>query len=250
MSQKLVYSLNMCSPLSKVFLLITTILVTVSVRTAVGFQNTANFPPRFVSTDGSGGSGGEIVVRVKEGSADLGKEIVRLAGEDPDGDPLTFGVLRTIGADIVRVENVPVNGAIVYLQKELDRETRDSYTVVLTLTDGKLGKGNFITKSMLIIVEDINDNEPVFRPFRTTVTLSEDSRPGLVDTVEAYDPDEGRFGQVLYRLQEVDKEASAPDTFAIETVEGKGVISLVDQLDYERKSLYQLRILAIVSNSS
>lgn len=54
---------------------------------------------------------------------------------------------------------------------------------------------------MLIIVEDINDNEPVFRPFRTTVALSEDSRPGLVETVEAYDPDDGRFGQVLYRLQ-------------------------------------------------
>lgn len=48
-------------------------------------------------------------------------------------------------------------------------------------------------------------------------------------------------------FQEVDKEPNSPETFAIETVEGKGVISLVDQLDYERKSLYQLRILAIVS---
>lgn len=54
---------------------------------------------------------------------------------------------------------------------------------------------------MLIIVEDINDNEPVFRPFRTTVSLSEKTRPGIVETVEAFDQDEGRFGQVLYQLQ-------------------------------------------------
>ncbi|XP_053210328.1 cadherin-23-like [Panonychus citri] len=97
---------------------------------------------------------------------------------------------------------------------------------------------------MLIIVEDINDNEPVFRPFRTTVSLSEKTRPGIVETVEAFDQDEGRFGQVLYQLQEIDKD-NGPKTFSIETVEGKGVISLVGDLDYERRSLYQLKILAI-----
>lgn len=122
--------------------------------TCVAFQTSANFPPRFVSTDGTSGTG-EIVVRVKEGPSDLGKEIVRLAGEDPDGDPLTFGVLGTIGSDIIRVENVPVNGAIVYLRKELDRETRDSYTVVLTLTDNKLGKGNYVSSANSIALPNI-----------------------------------------------------------------------------------------------
>uniref|UniRef100_T1KWL6 Cadherin domain-containing protein n=2 Tax=Tetranychus urticae TaxID=32264 RepID=T1KWL6_TETUR len=204
-----------------------------------------NFPPRFTSTGSSLGSGSEIVIRVKEGPSSLGKEIYRLTGEDPDGDPLTFGVLGTFGEDILKIENVKPSQAIIYLRKELDRETRDSYSLVLTLTDGKLGKGNYITKSMLIIVEDINDNEPVFRPFRTTVSLSEKSRPGIIETVEAFDQDEGRFGQVLYQLQEIDKENNGPKTFSIETVEGKGVISLVGDLDYERRSLYQLKILAI-----
>lgn len=102
---------------------------------------------------------------------------------------------------------------------------------------------------MLIIVEDTNDNEPVFRPFKTTVSMSEDSRPGIVESVEAFDPDEGRFGEVLYKLQEVDKEPG-PETFAIETVDGRGVISLISRLDYERKSSYHLRILAIVSTHS
>lgn len=47
-------------------------------------------------------------------------------------------------------------------------------------------------------------------------------------------------------LKEIDKE-NGIKTFSIETVEGKGVISLVGDLDYEKKSLYQLKILAIVS---
>lgn len=115
-------------------------LLSVSVQSA---YTANNLVPRFVSPDGSQGS--EIVVLVKEGPGSVGKEIARLAGEDADGDALTFGVVGTIGADILDIQNVPNNAAIVYLRKELDRETRDSYSIVLTLTDGKLGKGNFVS---------------------------------------------------------------------------------------------------------
>lgn len=108
-----------------------------------------NLPPKFIT---SGGSNSEIVVRVKEGSASIGKLIYTLKGEDPDEDPLTFGVLGSTASDLLRIENVPGNQANVYLRKELDRETTESHQVVITLTDGKLGRGNWITKSMLIIV--------------------------------------------------------------------------------------------------
>jgi len=101
-----------------------------------------NFPPRFSTQPGSGS---EIVLRVKEGPSLLGKKIYELVGEDPDDDTLTFGVLGTIGTDILRIENQKPNKANIYLKKELDRETRDSYSLVLTLTDGKLGKGNFVS---------------------------------------------------------------------------------------------------------
>ena len=127
---------------------------------------------------------------------------------------------------------------------------------------------------MLIIVEDINDNPPIFLPFHTTISLPETTRPKVIETVEAFDEDEGRFGQVLYQLEvswnsvissfvtlkvsfllyfffhlklkDIDKE-KIEKTFTIDTVEGKGVISLLGSLDYETKSLYQLKILAIVS---
>ena len=103
---------------------------------------TSNLPPRF--TTDPNGPGAEIVVVVKEGAESLGKEILQITGEDPDGDELTFG---STASDLIRVVNhVPSrNSAVVYLNKELDRETKDSHSLVLTLTDGKLGSDKFVS---------------------------------------------------------------------------------------------------------
>ncbi|XP_063360334.1 cadherin-23 [Cydia amplana] len=198
----------------------------------------ANRPPRFLIEGQS-----EIVVRLKEGAdTPVGSLIYRLRGIDPDGDDLKFGIRDQLGSNILRIEAITTNEANIYLVKELDREIRDEYSFVLTLTDGHLGEGNFITQSFLLLVEDVNDNEPIFKPYPSAITVKEDASPGILTTVEATDLDEGAYGQVLYHLQEVDGDV---DNFAIQTVNGKGVIRLTMQLDYERKSLYQLRVLAI-----
>jgi cadherin 23 len=91
--------------------------------------------------------------------------------------------------------NVP-NEASVYLELELDAETKPEYQLILTLTDGHLGEGNFITQSMLILVEDVNDNAPIFRPHSPVVRVREHSKPQIITTVEATDRDSGIFGQV------------------------------------------------------
>ncbi|OAD57365.1 Cadherin-23 [Eufriesea mexicana] len=197
-----------------------------------------NNPPRFLIDDQT-----EIILRLKEGpDMPVGSLIYRLRGVDPDGDSLTFGVRDQPGSDVIRVENFSPSEANIYLNKLLDREVRDEYALVLTLTDGRLGEGNFITQSLLLLVEDINDNVPIFRPHPTSLTLREDSGPGILATVEATDSDLGAHGQVVYHLQELDGDN---DVFSISTVNGKGVIRLVGRLDYEKKYLYQLRILAI-----
>ncbi|KAK6628109.1 hypothetical protein RUM44_010591 [Polyplax serrata] len=197
-----------------------------------------NHPPRFL-IDGQT----EIVLRLKEGDeTPAGTLIYRLRGFDQDGDPLTFGVKELIGNEILRIEKSGKTEANVYLKKELDRETRDEYGLILTLTDGRLGEGNFITQSLLILVEDVNDNEPVFKQYQSTIVIPENSLPGIVTTVEATDRDEGTYGQVIYRLEESDGE---DDVFSVSTVNGKGVIRLVKELDYEKKFLYQLKVLAV-----
>lgn len=99
-------------------------------------------------------------------------------------------------SDILRIENTGNNEANVYLNRELDRETKDEYSIVLTLTDNRLGDGNFVTQSMLLLVEDINDNEPIFKPYQSALEVPEDSPPGILTTLEATDLDEGAYGQV------------------------------------------------------
>lgn len=75
-------------------------------------------------------------------------------------------------------------------------QIKDEYTVVLTLTDNKLGEGQFITQSMLLLVEDINDNEPIFRPYESSLAVDENAPPQVLATLLATDQDEGPFGQV------------------------------------------------------
>lgn len=197
-----------------------------------------NRPPKFLLEGQS-----EIVLRLKEGSeTPVGSVIYTLKGSDADGDALTFGLRHSYDSDILRIENTGNNQANVYLNKELDRETKDEYSIVLTLTDNRLGDGNFVTQSMLLLVEDINDNEPIFRPYQSALEVPENSPPGILTTLEATDLDEGAYGQVVYYLQELDGDN---DVFSIVTHHGKGTIRLVKDLDYERKSLYQLRVLAV-----
>lgn len=108
-----------------------------------------NLPPKFITSNSFGSSAAatnsEIVVRVKEGPQSIGKLIYTLKGEDLDEDQLTFGVLGSMASELLRIENVPGNQANVYLKRELDRETTESHQVVITLTDGKLGRGNWVS---------------------------------------------------------------------------------------------------------
>lgn len=91
-------------------------------------------------------------------------------------------------------------------------------------------------------MEDINDNAPVFLPYQSAIEIPENSDPGVLTTLEATDEDEGAYGQVVYYLQELDGDN---DIFSISTYQGKGVLRLAGELDYETKSLYQLRVLAV-----
>ncbi|XP_059472366.1 cadherin-23 [Neocloeon triangulifer] len=194
-----------------------------------------NRPPRFM-IDGQT----EIVLRLKEGTP-AGSLIYRLRGFDPDGDTLTFGVREQAGQEILRIVRINDYEAHIYLRKELDRELKDEYALVLTLTDGRLGEGNFITQSLLIIVEDVNDNAPIFKPYQASISVREDSPPRVLAELEATDLDEGPYGQVVYSLGELDGEEGM---FSVSTINGRGVVKLVGQLDYERKFLYQIKVLA------
>ncbi|GAB6026551.1 hypothetical protein CHUAL_012969 [Chamberlinius hualienensis] len=194
---------------------------------------TGNQPPRFVLPEN------ELLLQVKEGNA-IGDLIYTLVGSDPEGQELHFDVRGQIGGELLDIQKINRTAANVYLKKELDRETQDEYQLILTLSDGS--RENVIEQSLQILVQDINDNQPVFSPYNSTIYIKEGWLPGIIATLEATDLDEGSYGQVLYRLKETGDHV---ENFKIETVQGKGVLSLERPLDYEEKYLYQLQIQAI-----
>ena len=118
-----------------------------------------------------------------------------MRGVDPDGDQLTFGTLGP-EADLVTVRSLGNNEAEVVLAKDLDHETGSEHQVLLSLTDGHLGQDNYITQSLLILVEDINDNSLVFIELPPAVAVQEHSEPGVIAKFKATDKDSGAFGQV------------------------------------------------------
>lgn len=102
----------------------------------------------------------------------------------------------------------------------------------------------------------MNDNYPIFGPHKTAISVREDVKvPSVIETIEATDQDEGRFGQVIYKLDESsdgymtasgDKHSTPINQmFSVDTIDGRGIITLISPLDYEQRALYQLKILAI-----
>ena len=74
-----------------------------------------------------------------------------------------FTLVTSENNDLAEIVKEPdSNEANLILKKLLDAEDKGEHQLVLTLTDNRLGDGNFMTQSLLIIVEDINDNVPIF----------------------------------------------------------------------------------------
>lgn len=112
----------------------------------------------------------------------------------------------------------------------------------MTLTDGRLGAGNYITQGLLLLVEDVNDCAPVFTTHASSVTLREDLSPGtLVTKLTATDDDEGAYGQVLYKLLD---DGNNEPLFTLATVEDSAVVRLARSLDYETATVHELRVVA------
>lgn len=196
-----------------------------------------NQPP-FFELDGDQQS--EVVLRLKEGSeTPVGTLVYQVRASDPDADPLQFALQGSAANELLAIEPVDATHANLVLKKLLDREVQDEYSFVLTLTDGRSGLADSIKLSLLILVEDVNDNEPVFQPFPNTIFVQENGDPDVILTLEATDRDQGAYGQVVYSLEGQD---NVP--FAIATVGGQGILRTLTSLDYEQNSLYQLRILA------
>uniref|UniRef100_A0A8C7U8V0 Protocadherin-16 n=1 Tax=Oncorhynchus mykiss TaxID=8022 RepID=A0A8C7U8V0_ONCMY len=122
----------------------------------------------------------------------------------------------------------------------LDSETRPSYTLSLEAFDGGSPKrtGQMVLD---VMVQDINDNAPVFNQSRYHAIISENLQPGSnILQVFASDADQGDNGLVLY---EINRRQSDPEHYFI--IDARmGVITLNKPLDFEMRRVHELVVQA------
>ncbi|KAM9455738.1 protocadherin gamma-A11-like isoform 24-T24 [Clarias gariepinus] len=126
------------------------------------------------------------------------------------------------------------------LQKPLDREKHETFTLSLTAMDG----GEPVLSGMVqihVTVLDANDNAPVFTQKVYKASVSENSPIGTkLVTVSSSDADEGINGHVSYSIS--NKEENVKDLFLINQKTGE--ISLKGQVDFEKTSHFEVDVQA------
>ncbi|KAG5892988.1 hypothetical protein JTB14_031839 [Gonioctena quinquepunctata] len=142
-------------------------------------------------------------------------------------DPVTSGVF-SLG---------PVDG-LLRVAGKIDRETTSNYTLLVTGRDRGDPPRTTNTK-VFVKVLDENDNSPVFDPKQYSASVSENASIGAsVLQVSATDIDDGLNGRVRYSISSGDTNRD----FSI--AEDTGVVRVAKNLNYERKSRYELTVRA------
>ncbi|XP_076595435.1 protocadherin gamma-A4-like isoform X24 [Chaetodon auriga] len=128
--------------------------------------------------------------------------------------------------------------AELVLNKELDREEQQELKLLLTALDGGTPQRTG-TATVHVTILDANDNAPVFSQTVYEATLPENSPPDtIVVTVAASDADEGLNGEVTYELSRISE--TGRKVFALNQTTGE--IKVIGPLDFEKESLYEMRV--------
>ncbi|XP_053319426.1 protocadherin gamma-B2-like isoform X25 [Spea bombifrons] len=124
------------------------------------------------------------------------------------------------------------------LENYLDREKRSSYELIVTATDsGKPVKtGSTLIK---VMVQDVNDNFPLFSQDTYRISLKEDAPIGfLVLHLNATDEDEGSYAQITYSFSHIPEKAK--NIFMLDAQSGD--IKTSGLLDFEVKQNYEMTV--------
>ncbi|KAI7801010.1 putative protocadherin-16 [Triplophysa rosa] len=165
-------------------------------------------------------------VRVPENTL-IGTVITQVTGNDVDSGPaLSYTLL--LDSDSRGRFGIHRYGGGVSLTAHLDFEERTWYTLTVTSSDSKQQSQANLT----VLVEDVNDNAPVFSQDLYEVTLAEHSpAESSVITVTATDKDSGENGRITYRV------VSTKDMFHIDPNNGTLLIKQKVEFDPQRPSI-------------
>ncbi|XP_061563679.1 cadherin-related family member 1 isoform X2 [Cololabis saira] len=193
----------------------------------------SDYAPYFYDNVAGSTSGNMAFLSISEDTP-VGTQVYILNGTDPEGDPVRYGLTFEKGStEYLQVD--PKSGNVTLVQ-ELDRETQDEISVVVSITDGR----NRVVERVRVFVTDANDEPPAFQNLPFIINVPEDTAPGSsVYRVHAVDKDLGSGGSVSYHLQ------SSP--FAKFTIDGHSGILRVkpgETLDYETTPTHFVTVIA------
>ncbi|XP_037549994.1 cadherin-7 [Nematolebias whitei] len=175
----------------------------------------------------------------------IGTTVAQVTATDAD-DPmfgnnakLLYSILQ--GEPYFSVE--PKTGIIVTSWRDMDREARDEYLVVVQVKD-MLGLSGGYSSSTTVTVSltDVNDNGPTFQQYLYTFAVPENAPVGTtVGRVMAEDSDIGINARMTYSLK---GNLEGSSTFIIETdqVTQEGVLLLAKPLDFESRRRYDMAV--------
>ncbi|KAI2798748.1 Cadherin EGF LAG seven-pass G-type receptor 2 [Blomia tropicalis] len=132
----------------------------------------------------------------------------------------------------------PTTGWIV-TTRELDREEASLYEFSVVARDAGTPIQHTATASVIIRVQDLNDNAPVFEPRNYDAVIPETAVPGTpVVTVAATDRDEN--SRLVFQIT----GGNVRNRFAIVSQNNQGHITVANLLDYKVEKSYILTVTA------
>ncbi|KAG9490957.1 hypothetical protein GDO78_006339, partial [Eleutherodactylus coqui] len=186
----------------------------------------------------------EIVLAIAE-STDPGSHFPLEGAFDPDASSnsvCSYVVSPNDLFDIdARVRDDKIKSLALVLKNALDREQQVIH--VLTLTAADCGRPTLTgTTQIKILVQDANDNPPVFSDSLYRLSIPEDYPVGTVlITLNATDNDDGKNCDIEYSFSNI-MPTSVQQMFDIDRKSGE--ISLKGNLDYEERTLYEMQVQA------
>ncbi|XP_067884883.1 cadherin-related family member 2-like [Heterodontus francisci] len=179
------------------------------------------------------------VVRITE-DAPRGTSVFRIAAEDKDDDPLSYGLEGELASIYFTVNS---GSGDVTVEEAVDREvyanSNDHFGIIITVDDGI---NALVKKTLHIYIEDVNDNAPAFKGLPYQADVAENENVGTeIFKVFARDTDRGNNGSVTYEILEL----IPSDNTELFEISKNGSIYLKGQLDFSISSIYQVLVKAV-----